>query len=175
MKTKNRKKAVFTFALTLLLIIAVFGLSLIKTSAYNRAKHHAVFAGEALFSDDNAQAYDVKVTAVPRSSTWGKIFDFNDEGLTENNYQAYTYDFTVSNNTRDTVKSFTFTLDFGREVFLSSAWNGALELHQSVNRSQLVTTIPDLREFSPVGLIKFDESVVFDKRVTETTDLPFIS
>ncbi len=149
MKTKNRKKAVFTFAATLLLIIAVFGLSLIKTGAYNRAKHRTVFAGEALFTDDNAQAYDVKATAIPRSSTWGKIFDFNDEGLTENNYQAYTYDITVSNNTRDEVEYFTFKLTFGREVFLSSAWNGALEIHQSVNKSQLVTTVPDLREFDP--------------------------
>ena len=33
-------------------------------------------------------------TAAPRGSTWTKVFDLYDEGLTEHNYQAFTYDFT---------------------------------------------------------------------------------
>lgn len=38
----------------------------------------------------------MSVHALARSSTWTKVFDLNNEGLTEHNYQAYTYDFTVS-------------------------------------------------------------------------------
>ena len=80
----------------------------------------------------NAKKNDVSVSAVPRASTWGKIFDFNDVGLTENNYQAYTYDFTFSNNTGDEVSSFKFKLTFNRDVYLSSGWNGVVEIHQYV-------------------------------------------
>ena len=40
-----------------------------------------------------------------------------------------------------------FKLVFSREVFLSSAWNGALEIHQNVGGDEIVDTVPDLREF----------------------------
>ncbi|MBQ9429905.1 MAG: HD-GYP domain-containing protein [Clostridia bacterium] len=88
------------------------------------------------------------MAAVPRSSTWGKIFDHENEGITENNYQAYTYDFMISNNTGDEVSSFSFTLTFGQDVFLASAWNGSLEIHQKTSGGELVEVVPDLREFT---------------------------
>ncbi|MBQ9604678.1 MAG: HD domain-containing protein, partial [Firmicutes bacterium] len=91
----------------------------------------------------------VSVKAIPRGSTWGKIFDFENEGLTENNYQAYTYDFTVKNNTGDEVKDFSFKMTFDTDVYLLSAWNGALEIHQLSGTEEITDTVPDLREFIP--------------------------
>ncbi|MBQ7670402.1 MAG: HD-GYP domain-containing protein [Clostridia bacterium] len=149
-KIRLSKKANIIFFAILLVIAAVFVASILKTNAYNRKSHSAVFAAQELFSEDGDKTnLDVFVSAGARSSTWGKIFDFNDEGLTENNYQAYTYDFTVTNNTGDEVESFVFRLTFSQEVFLASAWNGALEIHQNTANGELVDTIPDLREFHP--------------------------
>ncbi len=147
MKQENRKTAVLVFALALVLVLAVFALAAILTNTYNSKEHHAAFSGPALFSSEDTEAQDVTVKAVARSSTWGKIFDFENEGLTENNYQAYTYDFTVSNNTPNAVKDFRFKLTFSEDVFLASAWNGALEIHQKTGDGELVSTVPDLREF----------------------------
>ena len=81
--------------------------------------------------------------------TWGKIFDPEGLGLTENNIQAYTYDITVSNNTPDEVADFSFKLTFPEVVYLSSAWNGALEIHQFADGSEITAVVPDLREFVP--------------------------
>ena len=147
MKNGSSKKAVIAFAVTLVVIGVVFAASVIKTDAYNSKKHDEVFAGDVLFSA-NAADKDVSVRAAARSSTWGKIFDFAGEGITENNYQAFTYDFNVINNTKDQVASFTFTLRFGGEAYMASAWNGALEIHQNVSGGELVSTVPDLREFN---------------------------
>ena len=146
-KTDNRKQRLLVFAAALVLVLAVFVLSVLKTNAYNRTVHHAAFSGDTLFTTGEAPEREVAVRAVPRGSTWSKVFDFNDEGLTEHNFQAYTYDFTVSNGTRDEVSSFTFKLTFNRDVYLSSGWNGAVEIHQGVNGDELVSTVPDLREF----------------------------
>ncbi len=149
-KSENRKNtALLAFTITLTLTIIGLAIGMIKTNAYNNMRHLETFAGAELFSPEEARKRPVSVEAVPRSSTWGKIFDFNNEGLTENNYQAYTYDFTVSNNTKDQVKDFSFKLVFSRDVFLASAWNGALEIHQNTAGGELVDTIPDLREFVP--------------------------
>ena len=149
MKNQKRKNTTIIFLVTLILAIACLAASIIKTDAFNRTKHYETFPGPQLFSLEDPEEYDVSVVAVPRSSTWGKVFDFNNEGLTENNYQAYTYDFTVSNNTKDEVSEFSYKLTFGQEVFLASAWNGALEIHQNVKGGELVATVPDLREFKP--------------------------
>ncbi len=92
---------------------------------YNSREHQETFTGPELFTPEPLKGTDVSVAAVPRSSTWGKIFDFENEGLTENNYQAYTYDFTIANNTKDEVSDYSFTLTFDQDVFLASAWNGA--------------------------------------------------
>ena len=149
MKTdKGKKRAKLIFALTFILAVLCFAAGFVKTTVYNNKLHSATFAGEELFSAGGETEGDVTVTASARGSTWGKIFDFNDEGLTENNYQAYTYDFSVMNGTADEVKEYSFKLTFSREVFLASAWNGALEIHQNVKGGELVATIPDLRDFS---------------------------
>ena len=55
---------------------------------YNSREHQETFTGPELFTPEPSKGTDVSVAAVPRSSTWGKIFDFENEGLTENNYQA---------------------------------------------------------------------------------------
>ena len=146
MKPKNKQKTWVIFGVALLAVAALLAGALIKTSLYNRKIHTATYQNEALFTEESADN-EVNVNAVPRSSTWGKIFDFNNEGLTENNYSAYTYDFTVSNNTADAVKSFTFKLTFGQTVYLSSAWNGSLEIHQFAGDKEVVASIPDMREF----------------------------
>ena len=150
MENKKKKNAAFIiFTVTLLAILACMIISVVKTNAYNSVRHHEIFSGAELFSTEASREEEVSVAAVPRSSTWGKIFDFDNEGITENNYQAYTYDFSVSNNTGDEVSDFLFRLDFGNDAFLSSAWNGALEIHQNVNETELVDTIPDLRDYNP--------------------------
>ena len=151
LRSGNRKRATGLFALTLVLILILLGISILKTNAFNHTTHRAVFAGPGLFHGEENGVTGVTVRAVPRSSTWGKIFDFYDEGIEENNYQAYTYDFTVSNHTRDEVAEFTFTLTFSREAFLASAWNGALEIHQQGGGGERVSTVPDLREFHPTA------------------------
>ena len=144
-----RKKALIEFPVTLVLVLVLFAVSVVKTGVYNRALHQASYTGSALFSPEVEQDADIAVKAIPRGSTWGKVFDFNNEGLTENNYQAYTYDVTVTNNTRDKVSYFTFKWTFRKEAYLSSGWNGAVEIHQLVNGGELVSTVPDLREFDP--------------------------
>ena len=93
----------------------------------------------------------MSIRAVPRASTWEKVFDLQDEGLTESNYRAYTYDFPVTNHTRGEVSEFSFRLTFSREAFLASAWNGALEIHQNAVGGELTAAVPDLREFDPAA------------------------
>ena len=149
MKKGSNIKALIIFAITLAVIIAIFGTALIRTNIFNTASHKEVFAGSKLFGSNDDKNNGVSVSAAPRGSTWGKIFDFNNEGIEENNYQAYTYDFTVSNNTNVEVKKFSFKLTFSHEAYLASAWNGALEIHQNVKGGELVATIPDLRDFNP--------------------------
>ncbi len=168
MKSENRKRTTVVFLVTLILIIAVFAASVIKTDLYNAKTHRAVYTGPELFtSEDSGETISVK--GVARSSTWGKIFDFYNEGLTENNYQAYTYDFTFSNNTKDEVESFTFRLTFSEEAFLASGWNGSFEIHQIVNGGEIVSMVPDLREYKkadhPLETITIDgETFVRMKR-----------
>ena len=144
---ENGKKAALIFAAFLLAVILIFVASVIKTDRFNRKTHEETFSGASLFSDEAAPEDAVSVRAVPRSSTWTKVFDFQNEGLSEPNYQAYTYDITVSNDTDDEVSGFTFKLTFSQDVFLASAWNGALEIHQSRDGAELSDTIPDLRDY----------------------------
>ncbi len=144
---KNKRNMAVFFVASFILVIAIFVTSIIRTDAYNKKRHLARFSGSELFREEPDTTRDVSVTAVPRSSTWTKVFDLNNEGLTEHNFQAYTYDFSVENNTRDEVSDFNFKLTFNKEVFLLSAWNGALEIHQNRSGSEIVETVPDLREF----------------------------
>lgn len=145
----KRKMTAIIFSVLLIAIAGCLTFSIIKTISYNKMKHHGTFSGPDLFTPNNKREKAVSVNAVARSSTWGKIFDPENLGITENNIQAYTYDFTVSNHTKDDVSDFTFKLTFNKEVFLSSAWNGALEIHQNVRENEIVSTVSDLREFVP--------------------------
>ncbi len=149
MLNSDNKKRNIIFVVTLILALACLGASVIKTNAYNNAKHRKMFAGDKLFNPESASSEEVSIVGVPRDSTWTKVFDFNNEGLTEHNFQAYTYDFTVTNNTKDTVKDFKFKMVFYRQVFLSSGWNGSVEIHQKIKGGEVVATVPDLREFKP--------------------------
>ena len=149
MKKHNGKKTALLFAVSLMAVIGVFAASVIKTNVYNSTRHQAVFSGSALFMSEDPRTEALSVKAAPRGSTWTKAYDPNGEGLTEHNIQAYTYDFTFSNNTGDEIRDFSFTLRFNRTVYLASAWNGALEVHQKIADGEIVSTIPDLREFVP--------------------------
>ena len=145
-----KKRIIYiAFSCTLLVAIVFFIISIIRTNNYN-SKNNELFMSESrLFTTEDNKNDKVSSRISARSSTWGKIFDFDNVGLTENNYQAYTYDFYVSNNTADEVEKFTFKLTFSNDAYLSSAWNGALEIHQNVNNNEIVATIPDLREYNP--------------------------
>ncbi|MCR5255096.1 MAG: HD-GYP domain-containing protein [Acetatifactor sp.] len=145
--TKERKIARIRFIVSFIIIFLIFGASLARVYRYNNTVHKDVFSGERLFGDNADTAKGLSVSAIPRGSTWTKAFDFNNEGITEHNYQAYTYDFTVMNNTYDQISDFDFKLTFDKEVFLMSAWNGALEIHQKSGNGEYVATVPDLREF----------------------------
>ncbi len=149
MKKETRKRTMIIFAIAFAVVVAIFVAAFFKTKAYNAKVHEATFSGSSLFAGEDPMTNDVSVVGVPRSSTWTKLFDLNNEGLTENNYQAYTYDFTVSNNTKDEVNDFSFKLTFGHDVFLAQGWNGAVEIHQVRGGGEIVSTVPDLREFVP--------------------------
>ena len=148
-RENDRKRTKLIFGGVLALIFAAFIISGVQTEIFNRTEHKEVLSGTDLFSEETVKSYLVSVNAVPRGSTWTKAFDLNNEGLTEHNYQAFTYDFTVSNNTKDEVSDFSFVLTFNKLVFLNSAWNGALEIHQKHEDGEYVATVPDLREFHP--------------------------
>lgn len=148
MKVK-KKRTVIIFLALLLVIVGIFVYSVIKTNDFNEEIYYEKFNSEEIFTDVNDESKDVNINVVPRSGTWGKIFDFDNEGLTENNFTAYTYDFTISNNTKDQVDNFIFRLTFNTDAYLASAWNGALEIHQKTADGEYAKIVPDLREFNP--------------------------
>ena len=129
---KKIKAAPIIFIVTFLLALACLIVSMFRTDAYNKVRHQESYSGSSLFSPADSSEEGVFVNASARDSTWTKCFDLNNEGLTEHNYQAYTYDVTITDNTPDEVSDYTFRLEFGTKVFLSSAWNGKLEIHQNV-------------------------------------------
>ncbi len=150
-KNRKIKVAVIRFLIPLLLILMIFMISLVRVDKYNHTVHNDTYTGEQLFTDAFGTEKRLSISAMPRGSTWTKVFDFFNVGLTKHNYRAYTYDFSVQNNTDDEVADFTFTLHFDKEVFLMSAWNGALKIHQNVNGNEYVDVVPDLREFNGTG------------------------
>ncbi len=147
MKKRNIKRINIAYLVTFLIVAAIFAASFIKTNVFNSLDHKFSFAGPELFNPEDSNG-DVTVKAAARSSTWGKIFDFYNEGITDNNYQAFTYDFTFSNNTNDEVNYFIFKLTFSKEIFLASGWNGSVEIHQKLNGGEIVSLVPDLRVFN---------------------------
>lgn len=175
MNTENRKKTKTKFAVTLIVILIILVLSIVKTNAYNSKVHSVTLSGTDLFPTEEAETEDsskeaaaeaVSLKAAPRGSTWTKVFDIHNEGLTEHNYQAYTYDISITNNTRDEVENFSFKMTFNKNVYLLSAWNGALEIHQNVDGKEIVSTVPDLREFKaedhPLKTATFDGETLID-------------
>ena len=146
---KKRKRVIAIFLFSFVCIVAVFVISVIKTNTYNNTRHAEEFQGFELFSADAKEKRAVSVTAEPRDGTWTKLFDLKHEGIKVHNFRAYTYDFLISNNTKDEVAYFQFMLSFNQEVFIASAWNGALEIHQQVAGGEMVATIPDMRSFHP--------------------------
>ena len=159
-KKRNRSKTIIGFLVSLFVVLILFVISIIRVRNYNNTLHSEVFSGVNLFTEEFENNGSVSISAIPRGSTWTKAFDFYNEGITEHNYQAYTYDFPVTNNTADEVSEFRFRLNFDKEVFLLSAWNGSLELHQNVRENEYVAVVPDLREFEPEEY-SFD-TVTFD-------------
>ena len=159
MNNKSTKKIMIVFAAALLLIGAVFAVNVIQTDAYNRTVHREVYSGPALFTD-KSKTDGFSISAVSRGSTWTKAFDLKNEGLTDHSHQAHTYDITVSNNTKDEVRSYFFKLTFGKQIFLLSGWNGSFEIHQRTDSGELVSTIPDLRDYNPADYTL--ETVSFD-------------
>jgi len=141
----KKKRIIIGFSVSLIVILAVLLMSMVRNNAFNRQIHERSFAGDELFSIEENREEGLWVRIAPRSSTWTKIFDLEGTGSGEPDYQAYTYDFYVSNNTEDEVSSYTYKFTFDREAYLMSAWNGSLEIHQG----DYVATVPDLREFNP--------------------------
>ncbi|SFG16040.1 HD-GYP domain-containing protein [Oribacterium sp. WCC10] len=161
-KIMDRKRSARVFAGALVAALLCLLLSIVKTQSYNSIIHNDIYMCSELGMTDGSKNRDrdVSVTAVPRNSTWTKAFDLYNEGITEHNYQAYTYDVTVMNNTGDEISDFAMKLVFSKEAFLASAWNGALEVHQHVDGKEIVDTVADMREFVKEDHI-FD-TVTFD-------------
>lgn len=152
------------FAVILVIILVVLIQRVVSVNAYNSTKHSASFTGDTLFTDEAKKDKSVSVNAVARTSTWTKLFDLNNEGLTEHNYQAYTYDFFINNNTPDEVSEYTVKITFADTVFLLSAWNGALEIHQNDSEGGKSAYIPDLRQLGDeresLNTVSFDGEVL---------------
>ena len=146
-----KKKIIYSvFVCTLLAVLLMFIISAIRVNKYNSESHVKPLTGSELFTSMPDRSDGASINIVARTDTWGKVFDINNEGLGEEdyNYFAHMYDFFVSNNTSDEVRSFKFKIIFNCDVYLSSAWNGSLEIHQNVNKIEKVDTIPDLRNFN---------------------------
>lgn len=146
MADQNRKKTIFIFSAALLVMIVVLLLSVYKTNVYNKTKHSDTFTGRDLFFGEREHKKNVVAKATPRSSTWTKYIGLGDGG-SEHNFEAFTYDIAITNNTKDEISDFCFKLVFEQDVFLASAWNGSLEIHQMRDGNEIVETVPDLREF----------------------------
>lgn len=152
------KKVLLIFVIVLIFLITLLITTIVKTKIYNKEVHVEKYSASEYLNTKVVGKYLV-IQTLPRASTWGKIFDFNNEGITENYYKAYTYDFTIMNNTNDRVSEFNFALYFDQEVYISSAWNGALEIHQNINGTEYVATVLDMREFNK-DLYDFDTVTV---------------
>ncbi|WP_408070674.1 hypothetical protein [Butyrivibrio sp. JL13D10] len=144
----KKNKAPIIFLISIICIFVIYAISVLRVFNYNNTIHKDTFTGQRLFSEESAKAKGCTITAIPRGSTWTKVFDFNNEGLTEHNYQAYTYDFPVRNNTDDEISDFSFKLTFDKELFITQGWNGKVEFHQNVNKDEYVAVVPDLRDFN---------------------------
>ncbi len=149
MNNQRKEKMAIIYTISLVVVIAILVISIIKTNSYNATVHQSTFTKSSLFTTEASESEDVAINAVPRDTTWSKTFDLNNEGLTEHNFEAFTYDFSINNNTNDQVDSLSFKMTLSTDVFLAQAWNGALEIHQFRDGEEITDTIPDLREYNP--------------------------
>ena len=134
----------FISFLTLLII------SFVNTNNYNQNIYNLEVSDSNLFKTTPDKTKDVSVNITTRAGeSWGKPFDLYNEGITENNYTAHTYDVYVSNNTNSQLNKFSFKLTFNHEAFLSKAWNGGVEVHQNKNGVEKTALINDLRTYNP--------------------------
>ena len=154
-RKRSRKIITVVFAVTFVITAGIFVASVILTDMYNKRVHQSTSTGEELFTTMDNQDADLSVRVEPRSNTWPKLIDYYNEGFTTENYLAYTYDFYIRNNTKDEISNYTFKFTFDSEVYLMSAWNGSLEIHQLSDCGEYVATVPDLREFDK-SLYDFD-------------------
>ena len=76
----DRRKRELVFAAALLTVIAIFLVSVVNTNQYNAENYKKTFTGSELFVAEDPHKADVSVIAVPRGSTWTKVFDINNEG-----------------------------------------------------------------------------------------------
>ena len=95
-----------------------------------------------------AEEGDVTAVLSARSSTWTKVFDLEETGSEVPDYQAYTYDLTITNRSGAELTDYTFRFSFRTEAYLASAWNGSVEICQGT----VTETIPDLRSFDAASL-----------------------
>ena len=146
-RKRSRKIITVLFVATFFVVAGIFVASVISTEIFNKKVHQNSWTGEKLFTTMDDKDADVSVRVEPRSSTWSKCIDYYNEGLEDFNYQALTYDFYIRNNTRDEVSDYVFQFTFDRDVYLLSAWNGSLELHQKTEDGEYVATVPDLRDY----------------------------
>lgn len=91
LKNQKNKRAFVVFGVVLMLALGCLGISVAKNNAYNSKVHQDTFSRAELFAEvgtlpEGAEDKNVSVAAIPRGSTWTKVFDFNSEGLTEHNY-----------------------------------------------------------------------------------------
>ena len=138
------------FGFTLLILIGLFIGSIIGTYYSNLNIYELELTGSDLFTSTPDKSKEVSLNINIRDGSWGKVFDLNNEGITENNYTAHTYDITIDNYTSYEVKEFSFKLLFKHEAFISQAWNGMLEIHQFVNGIEHIELIDDLRTYNPL-------------------------
>lgn len=64
----NKKRIVWSFVLSLVLILTVLVASVVKTVAYNRVRHHVTLEVDTLFSAGEVEG-SVSVSAAARAST----------------------------------------------------------------------------------------------------------
>ena len=83
-----------------------------KKNQFNKVVHQETLKGASLFSEEGADAEEVSIRVIARSSTWEKAFDLENSGVKDHTHQAFTYDFPVINNTNDEVAKFSFKLTF---------------------------------------------------------------
>ena len=74
-RKNSRKRVILVFGSLLVLIVAAFITSRVRTEIYNRTRHQTLFSGPELFGEEVIKLYPVSVNAVLRGSTWTKAFD----------------------------------------------------------------------------------------------------